>query len=373
MSGGASSGASSGASGGATGYKSGDASDAPGPVRAGEELPLPALNAWLAEAAPQLGAVKSVAQFPGGFSNLTYLLTTEKGEAVLRRPPLGVEGGRAHDMPREARILSVLELRGVPAPRAIATCEDPAVIGAPFYVMQRVQGLILRGSRAPKGFDAATFARLGEAFIDTLVAIHGATPSDPVIGGLGKPMGYVARQVEGWTNRWADARTDDVPVIESLARWLDEHQPGESGACLVHNDYKYDNLVLDPANPTRIVAVLDWEMATLGDPLLDIGTTLGYWMEPGDDPVFSALGLGITTLPGNATRAELWARYLERAGRAMRPRTFYEAFGTFKIAVIAQQIFARYRRGVTSDERFARLGEAVRLLGEHGARVVAQG
>lgn len=341
------------------------------PAREGEELPLAPLNAWLAEAAPALGTVTSVAQFPGGFSNLTYLLTTTKGEAVLRRPPHGAPAGRAHDMPREARILSVLELRGVPAPRAIATCEDAAVIGAPFYVMQRVSGLILRGAVAPKGFTEETFARLGESFIDTLVAIHGATPSDPVIGGLGKPMGYVSRQVEGWTKRWTAARTDDVPAIESLARWLDANQPGESGACLVHNDYKYDNLVLDPGQPARIVAVLDWEMATLGDPLLDVGTTLGYWVEAGDDPAFRSLGLGITALPGNLTRARLWERYLERAGRGMRPSRFYEAFGVFKIAVIAQQIFARYRKGLTADERFARLGEAVRLLGERGMVVAA--
>lgn len=343
------------------------------PVRAGEELPLPALNAWLAEAAPQLGTVKEVAQFPGGFSNLTYLLTTTKGEAVLRRPPMGVAPGRAHDMPREARILSVLELRGTPAPRAIATCEDAAVIGAPFYVMQRVKGLILRSAKAPDGFDAATFARLGDMFVETLVAIHGATPSDPVIGGLGKPMGYVGRQVEGWTTRWTASRTDDVPAIDALAAWLDANQPGESGACLVHNDYKYDNLVLDPAQPWRIIAVLDWEMATLGDPLLDVGTALGYWVENGDDPAFRALGLGITALPGNLTRTQLWERYLERAGRGMRPRTFYEAFGVFKIAVIAQQIFARYRKGLTTDERFAKLGDAVRLLGERGAAIVAGG
>lgn len=343
------------------------------PVREGEELPLVRLDAWLAEAAPALGGVTKVEQFPGGFSNLTYLLTTTKGEAVLRRPPHGAPPGRAHDMPREARILSVLELRGVPAPRAIATCEDPAVLGAPFYVMQRVNGLILRGATAPQGFDAATFDRLSESFVETLVAIHGATPSDPVIGGLGKPMGYVARQVEGWTARWAASRTDDVPAIEALARWLDANQPGESGACLVHNDYKYDNLVLDPAQPSRLVAVLDWEMATLGDPLLDVGTTLGYWVETGDDPAFRSLGLGITALPGNFTRARLWERYLERAGRGMRSPTFYHAFGVFKIAVIAQQIFARYRKGMTTDERFARLGDAVRLLGDRGAAIVATG
>ncbi len=340
-------------------------------VRAGEELPLAPLNAWLAANAPALGAVQSVTQFPGGFSNLTYLLRCAQGEAVLRRPPIGVAPGKAHDMPREARILSVCELRGIPAPKAFATCEDPAVIGAPFYVMERVTGLILRGIAAPPAMGPDAFRALCHSFVDTLVAIHGATPADPVIGGLGRPMGYVGRQVDGWTERWQRARTDDVPAMESLAAWLAERQPGESGACLVHNDYKYDNLVLDPVRTDRVIAVLDWEMATLGDPLLDVGTTLAYWVEAGDHPAFRALGLGITAAPGNLTRAELWARYLERAGRAMRPMGWYHAFGLFKVAVIAQQIFARYRKGLTKDERFARLGDAVRLLAEMGSATAA--
>jgi aminoglycoside phosphotransferase (APT) family kinase protein len=342
-------------------------------VRAGEELPPEALNAWLATEAPSVGRVASVAQFPGGFSNLTYLLTTSTGEFVLRRPPRGVSGTGAHDMGRETRILSVCELRGIPAPRVIAGCDDPAVIGAPFYVMERVQGIILRGAVAPAGFDAATFATLGERFLDTLIAIHGATPSDPVIGGLGRPMGYVGRQVEGWTERWQKSRTDDVPAVEQLAAWLAEHQPSESGACLVHNDYKYDNLVLDAKQPGKIVAVLDWEMATLGDPLLDVGTAMAYWIEAGDHPAFKGLGLGVTALPGNLTRAELWERYLKKSGRMQRPSTWYHAFGVFKVSVIAQQIYARYRKGLTTDERFARLGDVVRLLGELGGGVVARG
>jgi aminoglycoside phosphotransferase (APT) family kinase protein len=343
------------------------------PVRAGEELPLEALNAWLATAAPEVGRVKSVEQFPGGFSNLTYLLKTSTGEFVLRRPPRGAPGGSAHDMPREARILSVCELRFIPAPRAIATCEDPSVIGAPFYVMERVNGVILRGSQAPKGYDEAAFAALGENFLDTLVAIHGATPSDPVIGGLGRPLGYVSRQVEGWTERYTKSRSDDVASVEQLAAWLAEHQPSESGACLIHNDYKYDNLVLDPKQPGKIIAVLDWEMATLGDPLLDVGTSLAYWIEAGDHPAFKALGLGITALPGNLTRAQLWERYLKKSGRMQRSATWYHAFGVFKVAVIAQQIYARYKRGLTTDERFARLGDVVKLLGEFGGSVVAKG
>jgi len=341
------------------------------PVREGEELPLEGLNLWLATELPSLGRVTEVSQFPGGFSNLTYLLAGTHGEAVLRRPPRGVTSGRAHDMPREARILSVLELRGVPAPRALATCEDASVIGVPFYVMERVKGLILRGATAPSVFTPPLFRALGERFVDTLVAIHGATPSDPVIGGLGRPLGYVGRQVDGWTERWQKSRTDEVPAMEQLAAWLAERQPSESGACLVHNDYKYDNLVLDPTQPDRIIAVLDWEMATLGDPLLDVGTALAYWVEAGDHPAFKALGLGVTALPGNFTRAELWARYLEKSGRAMRPVAWYHAFGLFKVAVIAQQIHARYRKGLTTDERFAALGEAVRLLAEMGGAVAA--
>ena len=342
-----------------------------GPERAGEALPREALAAWLGTALPELGPLTAVAQFPGGFSNLTYLLTTARGEAVLRRPPMGAPAGPAHDMPREARILGALALRGVPAPRPLAVCEDPAVLGASFYVMERVPGLILRGATPPPTFTPATFAALSHAFVDALVAIHGATPADPAIACLGKPMGYVARQVEGWTERWQRARTDDVPAMEALAAWLAAAQPAEVGACLVHNDYKYDNLVLDPADPTRIVAVLDWEMATVGDPLLDVGTALGYWVEAGDHPAFRALGLGMTALPGNLTRAELWARYLARSGRASRPMAFYHAFGLFKIAVIAQQIYARYRKGLTTDARFARLGEAVTLLAAMGERAAA--
>lgn len=342
-------------------------------VRAGEELPLDALNAWLAAAAPEVGRVTGVEQFPGGFSNLTYLLKTTGGEFVLRRPPKGVAAGSAHDMGREARILSVCELRGIPAPRVLVSCDDASVIGAPFYVMERVHGIILRGVTAPKGYDAAAFAALGERFLDTLIAIHGATPSDPVVGGLGRPLGYVSRQVEGWTERWQKSRTDDVASIEQLASWLDAHQPSESGACLVHNDYKYDNLVLDPKQPGRIVAVLDWEMATLGDPLLDVGTSLAYWIEADDHPAFKALGLGVTALPGNPTRAQLWERYLKKSGRAHRPATWYHAYGVFKVAVIAQQIYARHRKGLTADERFAKLGDAVRLLGEFGGSIVAKG
>ncbi len=332
------------------------------PVLAGEEVPLEALNAWLRTAAMEVGEVRSISQFPGGFSNLTYLLTTGHGEFVLRRPPRGVTSGPAHDMGREYRILSVLAERAVPAPRPIVSCGDVTVIGAPFYIMERVRGVILR-SAPPEAPSADTMRRLGESFVDTLVAIHAVGPSDPAIAALGKPEGYVARQITGWSKRWENSRTDDIPSMERTALWLSRHQPADQPACLVHNDYKYDNLVLDPTDFAKVVAVLDWEMATLGDPLLDLGTAMGYWVEAGDHPAFRSLGLGATALPGNLTRSDLWNRYLEKSGRRPADPRFYHAFGLFKIAVIAQQIYFRYRNGLTADERFARLGEAVKLLG----------
>ena len=341
-------------------------------VRAGEELDLGALNAWIATNAAEVGVVAGVEQFPGGFSNLTYLLKGDHGEFVLRRPPAGVGKGPAHDMAREYRILAALVSRSIPAPRPVALCEDVAVLGAPFYLMERVRGVILRDAR---GVNPApeVMHRLSESFVETLVVIHSVDASDPAIAALGKPDGYVARQVAGWTKRWEASRTDDVPSMDRTAAWLASHQPAASGACLVHNDYKYDNLVLDPDDLSRIVAVLDWEMATLGDPLLDVGTSLGYWVEADDHPAFRSLGLGVTSLPGNVTRAELWERYLARTGRPATNPVFYYAFGLFKIAVIAQQIFFRYRKGLTADERFARLGEAVQLLAMTSERATTTG
>jgi aminoglycoside phosphotransferase (APT) family kinase protein len=339
-------------------------------VRAGEDFDVGALNVWIAANAAEVGVVASVEQFPGGFSNLTYLLKGDRGEFVLRRPPAGVGKGPAHDMAREFRILSALESHSIPAPRPVALCEDAAVLGAPFYLMERVRGVILRraGGEIP-GPD--TMRRLSESFVETFAAIHAVNVSDPAIAALGKPDGYVARQVAGWTKRWEASRTDDVPSMDRTAAWLASHQPGASGVCLVHNDFKYDNLVLDPGDLSRIVAVLDWEMATLGDPLLDLGTSLGYWVEAGDHPALRSLGLGVTSLPGNFTRAELWEGYLRRTRRPASDPTFYYAFGLFKIAVIAQQIFFRYRKGLTTDERFARLGEAVQLLARTATRATA--
>jgi len=342
------------------------------PVRPGEEIELGALNSYLATYAPEVGRVESIEQFSGGFSNLTYLLETDRDAFVLRRPPRGVGKGPAHDVAREYRILSVLATRGVKVPQPVLLCEDDLVIGAPFYLMERVRGVILR--RVPSNPPPPAVLRgLSASFVETLVAIHAIDPTDPAVAGLGKPDGYVARQVSGWSRRWEVAQTDDVPSMLRVAGWLASALPPERAPALVHNDFKYDNLVLDPSDLSRVRAVLDWEMATLGDPLLDVGTTLGYWVEAGDHPALLALGLGATALAGNFTRAELWDRYCERSNCGRVDPLYYYVFGLFKIAVIAQQIFFRYRKGLTADPRFARLGEAVRLLGATAERAVARG
>ena len=341
-------------------------------VRAGEEFDLGALNAWIATYADEVGTVNAVEQFPGGFSNLTYLLKANRGEFVLRRPPIGIAKGSAHDIAREYRVLSVLASRSIPAPRPIGLCENAVLLGTPFYIMERMRGTILRSASgaAPGAF---TMRRLSESFVATISAIHAIDSSDPAIAALGKADGYVARQVGGWSKRWDASRTNDVSSMDRTARWLASHCPPESGACLVHNDFKYDNLVLDSTDNSKIVAVLDWEMAALGDPLLDVGTSLGYWVEAGDHPAFRSLGLGVTSLPGNFTRAELWEKYLERTRRPATDPTFYYVFGLFKIAVIAQQIFARHLKGLTTDERFARLGDAVQLLAATAERATTTG
>jgi aminoglycoside phosphotransferase (APT) family kinase protein len=333
-------------------------------VRAGEELPVERLAAYLAAAAPDLAGPLTVEQFPAGYSNLTYLLRSGERELVLRRPPFGVAKGSAHDMSREYRVLHSLAPVYLLAPRPVLYCADESVLGAPFFVMERVPGVILRGQPPPGlALDAAMLRGLSAAAIDNLAAIHALPWTALPLAEGSHPAGYVERQVAGWARRYAAAQTDEIPDMTAVIAWLTAHLPPESGAALIHNDYKYDNLVLDPADLTRIRGVLDWEMATIGDPLLDLGTTLGYWVEAGDPPELQAARFGLTALPGNLTRAELAARYAAQSGRDVSNVVYYYVYGLFKIAVIVQQIYARYRRGFTQDARFAGLIAVVRTLG----------
>jgi aminoglycoside phosphotransferase (APT) family kinase protein len=336
-----------------------------------------ALDAWLRTLHPDvLGDATTslrVTRFAGGYSNLTYLVERGARAMVLRRPPPGVGSGPAHDVVREYALLRAVWPITGQVPEPIALCEDVSVLGAPFYLMRRVEGVILR-DRAPDGvvLDAAMMRELCESFVDAMVAVHAIDVRAGGLEALGRGDGYVARQVAGWTKRWLASRTVDVPDMDPLAVWLAGHQPSPSAtAVLIHNDFKFDNLVLDPSRLSHVRAVLDWEMATIGDPLMDLGTTLAYWIEPTDPPLFRALGLGITALPGAWMRAQLIAAYAERTRRDVSAMPFYQAFGRFKLAVVAQQLHARFVRGLTSDARFAGLDAVVRLLAEQGMTGIA--
>mgnify|MGYP001133346046 CR=1 FL=1 len=344
-------------------------------VRQGEELDREALLDYLRDNLPGLDASElQVMQFPSGHSNLTYLLQVGGRELVLRRPPFGAKIATAHDMQREFHILSHLVEVYPKVPRPLAYCDDPAVIGAPFYIMERLQGVILR-SAAPKGLElnAGQMQSLSENFVDNLVEIHRLDYRAAGLGDLGHPEGYVRRQIEGWTRRYHNARTDDIPEIIRVADWLAENMPGEVGASMIHNDYKYDNLVLDPEQFSQIVGVLDWEMATIGDPLMDLGTSLGYWVDPDDPPQLKSMAFGLTALPGNLDRRQLAERYAIKSGLDLANLTFYYVYALFKIAVIVQQIYARYKAGFTHDERFASLIFVVQMLAKVAVQAIEKG
>lgn len=341
------------------------------PVRQGEELPNERLLTYLSAHLGIEGPL-TVEQFPAGFSNLTYLLRIGDRELVLRRPPIGAKIKTAHDMNREYRILSHLYPVYNKVPKPLLFCDDEAIVGAPFYVMERVNGVILRAQQ-PRGLDLTPelMRGLSETFIENLAEIHAFDYEAAGLGDLGSPQGYVKRQVEGWTKRYYNARTDDVPAIEQLGDWLIQRLPPDSPqSALIHNDYKYDNIVLAPEDLTRVVAVLDWEMATIGDPLMDFGTSLGYWVEKNDPEEWQRHGFGLTSLAGSFTRAELLDHYIRRSGRRIDDPVFYFAYGLLKIAVIVQQIYFRYQKGLTRDPRFAHLGELVKACGNLAQKAI---
>jgi aminoglycoside phosphotransferase (APT) family kinase protein len=346
--------------------------DEPRPVRDGEQLDVARLTEYLAAHLPAADGPIAVEQFPHGHSNLTYLIRSGGQEWVLRRPPFGNRVKTAHDMGREYRILSRLCLVYGPAPAPALYCEDESVLGAPFYLMERRQGVILRRSPPPdRPIPPDLVTKLCETLVDNLALLHGIDYRAAGLDDLGKPQGYVERQVTGWTKRYQDARTDDVPDLERAAVWLAENRPAESAAAtLIHNDFKFDNLVLDPGDLTRVVAVLDWEMATIGDPLMDLGTTLAYWTEQNDPAPLHQFIVGPTTQPGSLSRRDLVERYSKTTGRDVSNMLFCYVCGLFKVAVIAQQIYARYVRGLTHDPRFAAFNNVVAALGSGAVRAI---
>src|SRR5215471_18590309 len=342
--------------------RAGDLGDHAGRIRPGEELNLEKLDPYLRHRFPDLSGALRLEQFPSGHSNLTYSVSFGEKEMVLRRPPFGSKVKSAHDMGREYQVLEKLHA-AYPAPRPLLYCADESVIGAPFYVMERVQGIILRRD-LPAGLELApqTAHRLSEAFIDNLATLHQLDYNALGLGELGKPQGYLERQVKGWIERYYGSKTHELPEVETIAAWLKDRMPAQSGATLVHNDYKYDNMVLDAADVTTIRAVLDWEMCTLGDPLTDLGTALAYWVQA-DDPIeVQMVRWGPTAIPGSLTRAELVQRYHQKTRRDVGNIVFYYVFALFKVAVIIQQIYYRYHHGLTKDARFASLGEVTKML-----------
>jgi aminoglycoside phosphotransferase (APT) family kinase protein len=338
------------------------ACDQAGAVRAGEELDLTRLQPFLREHFGEDGPL-SIDQFPSGHSNLTYLVRLGRREVVLRRPPYGSKVKSAHDMAREYRVLSKLYAVYPVAPKALLYCDDLSILGAPFYLMEPIRGVILRRDLPPgMPFPPATALRLSEAFVDNLACLHRLDYAAIGLSDLGKPQGYLERQVKGWIERYHNSKTDDLPVVELISDWLIQQMPASHATTLIHNDYKYDNVVLDPDDLTRIVGVLDWEMCTLGDPLTDLGTALAYWADPNDSGEFKEIRSVPTTLPGTLTRAELVERYAAVTGRDTGDIVFYLAFARFKVAVIIQQIYYRYAQGLTHDARFACLPKRIHVL-----------
>ncbi len=334
------------------------------PPRQGEELDTGAVAAWVKGRLPGSDRTLEISQFGGGHANLTYCLRFGSGvsavEYVLRRPPLGPVAPGAHDMAREYRALSVLYQAFRYAPRAFAHCSDESVIGAPFFVMERRRGVVVRGG-VPEifggGRDPRANRKLSEVVIDVLAEFHAVDPRPLGLEKLGRdPERFLDRQIGGWSDRWERSRVDDVPVADEVAQWLRDELPESSTPTLLHNDWRLDNMAVAEDDPGRCAAVFDWDMCTLGDPLCDVGTLLSQWGDPGDpSAAFSPMP---STTPGWLSRAQAAERYAARSGRSLAGFDYYLVFGTFKMAVVLQQIYVRYHRGQTKDDRFAGMGDA---------------
>ena len=341
------------------------------PVRDEDAFDVGGVAAWLREHAGDrigLEGTPEVLQFSGGASNLTYLLRYPTRDLILRRPPAGRKAKGAHDMGREFRIQSRLKPVFPSVPEMVAFCDDPTVLGSEFYVMDRVEGTILRRN-LPPGLDLSPdqVRRLCTNALDVLVELHSVDPEAAGLQDIGKGAGYVGRQVRGWSDRYRKAKTWNVGSYEPVMRWLADNQPDDVRTCVIHNDFRFDNLVLSPSRdgaPGHVVAVLDWEMATLGDPLMDLGGALAYWIEAGDDRVFSLFRRQPTHVPGMLTRQEVVDYYTSRMGISLTRDewTFYEVFGLFRLAVIAQQIYYRYFHRQTTNKTYKQFHYVVLYL-----------
>lgn len=327
--------------------------DVAGNVRTGEELDVIAVEHWLKAQGVDLQGQVEVTQYSGGASNWTYRLKYSNADLILRRPPKGTKAKSAHDMAREYHVQKALAEYYPVVPEMLALCQDESIIGCDFYVMNRIEGIIPRAN-LPKelDFDEFQVRELCINVIDKLIELHQVPYEGTELEKLGKGAGYCRRQVEGWDGRYEKAKTINVPSFKYVRNWLKDNIPADSKTCVIHNDWRFDNVILDPNNPTQVIGVLDWEMATLGDPLMDLGSALAYWVEDTDNRLFKATRRQPTNLKGMLSRKEVVEYYLEKTGLQADNWTFYEVFGIFRLAVIAQQIYYRYYHKQTTNPVF---------------------
>jgi aminoglycoside phosphotransferase (APT) family kinase protein len=344
-------------------------------VRAGESFDVPKVEQYLRHHIAGLGAeALQVRQFPSGASNLTYLISIGDWEAVLRRPPFGPVPPKAHDMERESGVLQKIHPVFSLAPKPYLFCNDLTILGAPFYVMERRKGIVLNNTFPPGVTTGEELCqRLSHTVVETLVQIHAIDWRAAGLNEFGYPEGFLGRQVKGWIERYFRAQTDEIPEVEPLTRWLAEHIPESPAPTLIHNDFKLNNMLLGSDDLTRAVAVLDWEMSTIGDPLFDLAVSLSYWVNADDPEELQMILPTVTVFPGFINREKFMELYAQNSGRDLSCMHFYMTFAYFKLAVIIQQIYVRWKRGQTQDERFAIFGSRVRDLIVYTSRLAEQG